>query len=113
MMKKLILSTVLIVFTFFAINAQVSTNERDVKQKTAQQKSVEQKKLEKQKAEKERLAKEQQSNPQADNPNAPEIKFDKTVHDYGTIEQHGDGTCEFTFTNTGKEPLILTNVRAS
>ena len=40
-------------------------------------------------------------------PNAPEISFDKTVHDYGTIVQGSDGTCEFKFTNTGKEPLIL------
>ncbi|MCX6248566.1 MAG: DUF1573 domain-containing protein [Bacteroidetes bacterium] len=40
-------------------------------------------------------------------PNAPEISFDKTVHDYGTIVQGADGTCEFKFTNTGKEPLIL------
>lgn len=42
-----------------------------------------------------------------DNPNAPEISFDKTVHDYGTIVQGSDGACEFKFTNTGKEPLIL------
>ncbi|MBN1199787.1 MAG: DUF1573 domain-containing protein [Bacteroidales bacterium] len=42
-----------------------------------------------------------------DNPNAPEISFEKTVHDYGTIVKGGDGTCEFKFTNTGKEPLIL------
>lgn len=49
----------------------------------------------------------------AENPNAPEITFDKTVHDYGTIEYNGDGKCEFKFTNTGKEPLILTNVRSS
>jgi hypothetical protein len=41
------------------------------------------------------------------NPNAPEITFDKVVHDYGTIVQDADGTCEFKFTNTGKEPLIL------
>lgn len=40
-------------------------------------------------------------------PNAPEISFDKTVHDYGTIVQGSDGTCEFKFTNTGKEPLIV------
>jgi uncharacterized protein YlxW (UPF0749 family) len=112
-MKKLILSVALIAFSFFAINAQVATSEKKVKQKTVQQKSVEQQKLEKQKAEKERLAKEEQANPQANNPNAPVIEFDKLVHDYGTIEQHADGTCEFTFTNTGKEPLILTNVRSS
>ncbi|HNW75456.1 MAG TPA: DUF1573 domain-containing protein [Bacteroidales bacterium] len=43
----------------------------------------------------------------ADNPNAPEISFEKTVHDYGTIVKGGDGTCEFKFTNIGKEPLIL------
>lgn len=41
------------------------------------------------------------------NPNAPEISFDKVVHDYGTIFQAADGNCEFRFTNTGKEPLIL------
>ena len=44
--------------------------------------------------------------PQAD-PNAPEISFDKTVHDYGTVVQGSDATCEFKFTNKGKEPLIL------
>ncbi len=41
------------------------------------------------------------------------IVFDKTVHDYGTIYQHDDGSCEFHFTNTGKIPLILTNVYSS
>ena len=49
----------------------------------------------------------------ADNPNAPEIAFEKTVHDYGTVPYKGDGKCEFRFTNTGKEPLILTKVRSS
>ncbi len=47
------------------------------------------------------------------NPNAPEIQFDKLVHDYGKIKQNSDGTCEFTFKNVGKEPLILSNVRSS
>jgi hypothetical protein len=45
--------------------------------------------------------------PVAADPNAPEISFDKTVHDYGTVVQGSDATCEFKFTNTGKEPLIL------
>jgi len=70
-------------------------------------------KAEKQKAEKQRLEKQKQVNLQNDNPNAPEITFDKLVHDYGTIEQHADGNGEFTFTNNGKEPLILSNVRSS
>lgn len=49
----------------------------------------------------------------AGNPNGPEISFEKTTHDYGTVPYKGDGKCEFKFTNTGKEPLILTNVRSS
>ncbi|MFP4471516.1 MAG: DUF1573 domain-containing protein [Bacteroidota bacterium] len=53
------------------------------------------------------------ANPAQENPNAPEITFEKTVHDYGTVPYQGDGKCEFKFTNTGKEPLILTNVRSS
>lgn len=51
--------------------------------------------------------------PPQPNPNAPEISFDKIVHDYGTIIQGADGTCEFKFTNTGKEPLILSKPQSS
>ena len=45
--------------------------------------------------------------------NKPVIKFDKTVHNYGTIEYQSDGTCKFEFENTGSEPLLLTKVRSS
>ena len=45
--------------------------------------------------------------------NRPVISFEETTHNYGTIEYKGDGTCEFTFENTGKEPLLLTKVRSS
>jgi hypothetical protein len=55
----------------------------------------------------------QDAAPQPSNPNAAEISFSKTVHDYGTIFQGGDGTCEFKFTNTGKEPLILSRPQSS
>ncbi len=41
------------------------------------------------------------------------VNFESTVHDYGTIEQGSDGTYEFKFTNDGKTPLILSNVRSS
>ena len=41
------------------------------------------------------------------------ISFDKITHDYGTIYQDADGNCVFTFTNTGKAPLVLTNVYSS
>lgn len=41
------------------------------------------------------------------------VIFDKLVHDYGTISQGANGYCEFTFTNNGKTPLLLTSVNAS
>ena len=49
----------------------------------------------------------------AQNPNGPVITIDKDVHDYGTIEQGANGECEFTVTNTGKEPLILSRCKGS
>ena len=42
-----------------------------------------------------------------------EISFEKEVHDYGVMEQNGNGQCEFVFTNTGTEPLLITNARGS
>lgn len=44
-------------------------------------------------------------------PNAPEIKFDSEVVDYGMLEYDGNTLREFKFKNTGKSPLILTNVQ--
>ena len=43
----------------------------------------------------------------------PLIKFEETTHNYGKIQYKGDGTCSFKFENKGKEPLLLTKVRAS
>lgn len=37
----------------------------------------------------------------------PQISIDKESHDYGTISQGANGTCEFTVTNTGDQPLII------
>jgi hypothetical protein len=48
-----------------------------------------------------------------ENPNAPEISFDKVVHDFGTVFQNSEAVCEFKFTNTGKEPLILSKPQSS
>ncbi|WP_047547967.1 DUF1573 domain-containing protein [Psychroserpens sp. Hel_I_66] len=41
------------------------------------------------------------------------IKFDTEVVDYGTITQNSDGVRQFTFTNTGDAPLLITNVKTS
>lgn len=45
--------------------------------------------------------------------NGPEITFSELVHDYGNIKLSGDGTCEFEFTNTGNEPLIIQRPKSS
>jgi hypothetical protein len=47
------------------------------------------------------------------NPNAAEITFEKDVHDFGNIKHAGNGVYEFKFTNTGKEPLIISNAQGS
>jgi hypothetical protein len=55
-------------------------------------------------------------NANAQNSNAPlsdSIVFNKTVHDYGTMNSGDDGNCEFVFTNKGKTPIIIANVKAS
>jgi len=43
----------------------------------------------------------------------PQIEFSRTEHDYGEIEQGGDGATEFVFTNTGTEPLIISKAKGS
>lgn len=43
----------------------------------------------------------------------PKIEFEMLKHDYGIIPQNGNGQVDFVFTNTGTEPLMLTNVRSS
>lgn len=45
--------------------------------------------------------------------NGPEITFEETTVDYGTIEEKSDGTREFVFRNTGNEPLIIERAQGS
>jgi len=49
----------------------------------------------------------------AQNQSVAEITFDKLVHNYGIIYQNDDGATEFYFTNTGTEPLIITDVKSN
>ena len=57
------------------------------------------------------------ANAQTDKPAATEstadISFETDVHDFGTIDYAGDGTYAFKFTNTGKDPLIITDAKGS
>ncbi len=41
------------------------------------------------------------------------IEFVSETIDYGTIAHNADGNREFQFTNTGNEPLIITNAKGS
>lgn len=45
--------------------------------------------------------------------NGPEIEFEKLIHDYGEVPYNGNGECEFRFTNTGNEPLIIQKPKSS
>ena len=51
----------------------------------------------------------QDANEKEENPNAPEITFEEVIHDFGNIPFKENAEYEFTFTNTGKEPLIIQN----
>ncbi len=41
------------------------------------------------------------------------ISFDKTTHEFGAIEKNDKAETTFTFTNVSKEPVTLSNVKAS
>ena len=46
------------------------------------------------------------------NPNAPKANWDKTVNDFGEIEQGIPKEAQFTLTNEGKEPLLIQTAKA-
>ncbi len=43
--------------------------------------------------------------------NKPEFKFESETHDFGKIPQGTPVTTDFKFTNVGKEPLIISDVK--
>jgi len=49
----------------------------------------------------------------ATNTNAGILSFKTDVIDYGTIEQKANGERIFSFTNTGKTPIIISKVKTS
>lgn len=104
-MNKTILTVLVFCFAVFSAGAQVESKKAspDSKKNPVEQSQINNA----------RASEASQADQQVANPNAPVISFDKLVHDYGTLDYDADGNCEFTFTNTGKEPLVLTNVKAS
>lgn len=53
------------------------------------------------------------ANAQVEVSKGAKIKFNKEVHDYGTVKFDGDGTCSFEFTNEGNEALVISNAKGS
>ncbi len=45
--------------------------------------------------------------------NAPVMTFDKTMHDFGNIQEGQRVETLFTFTNTGKSDLVISDARGS
>ena len=45
--------------------------------------------------------------------NGPVLTWDKSTHDFGTMAQGDVLEHTFKFTNTGNEPLVITNVQVS
>ncbi|MFT5819327.1 MAG: hypothetical protein ACI8ZM_000550 [Crocinitomix sp.] len=43
----------------------------------------------------------------------PVMQIDKDIHDYGTVDYAGNGTCVFTITNVGNAPLIISLCKGS
>ncbi|MFZ6011571.1 MAG: DUF1573 domain-containing protein [Bacteroidota bacterium] len=54
-----------------------------------------------------------QGTPTTEKKNGPVITFEKKTHDFGDIHQGDKVEHTFHFTNTGNEPLIITNVQVS
>lgn len=45
--------------------------------------------------------------------NQPNIQFEQEVRDLGNVKYGGNGSGTFKFTNSGKMPLIITNITSS
>jgi len=50
---------------------------------------------------------------QNDRPNAPVFKFNEETHDFGNLKEGIEASFDFVFTNTGKEPLLIQDCKAS
>lgn len=51
--------------------------------------------------------------PAVENKNAPDFKFEVEEYNFGSIKQGDKVTYDFSFLNSGKEPLIITNAQGS
>jgi hypothetical protein len=56
-------------------------------------------------------AKAQESVTESIDPSTPVMTFENETIDYGTLDQGADGVRTFKFKNTGKSPLLITEVK--
>lgn len=54
-----------------------------------------------------------QSNTQVTSGPTTSVRFDKEIHNFGNVDVNTDNPYSFVFTNTGKEPLLITNAKGS
>ena len=54
-----------------------------------------------------------QSNQQQPAGPATSIRFNEEIHNFGNVDVNTDNPYSFIFTNTGKEPLLITNAKGS
>lgn len=94
-MKKVIAS-LLILAVAFSVNAQQEKQNAKIAQPVVQTTPAQKPEAEK-----------------APNPNAAKLNFKEENYNFTEVPEGPQVTHEFKFTNTGKEPLILSNVKAS
>jgi len=67
----------------------------------------------KKKSKKAKTTKVETAKPEAAKTEGAAILFESETIDYGTIAHNADGKREFVFTNTGTQPLIISNAQGS
>jgi hypothetical protein len=105
-MKRYLLIISCIIFLY---NCESNNNKKEVLSSIAsKQQSDEELQKELKKIEQEEKAKVI-----AEIANRTSISFEKLTHDFGKVKAESDNNYKFKFTNTGKKPLLVYNVKAS
>ncbi len=60
-----------------------------------------------------KIEQEEKAKSEAEISNRTSISFEKLNHDFGKVKAETDNNYKFKFTNTGKKPLIISDVKAS
>ncbi|MDL2238789.1 DUF1573 domain-containing protein [Bacteroidales bacterium OttesenSCG-928-L14] len=92
-MKKLIKPMLVISLAIFTMIGSLSAQERSTKKTTDE------------------VTSKQEVKKSKKNAKPAEITFENVEYNYGTIQVGDNGDCEFTFKNTGKEPLVVSKVQ--